>query len=615
MSVLRDVGKMWMAVTATANDAANCHQLLATRFTNDLEKAVRSAPVEAQWIQVKSQETAMSKLVKEYEDKLGKAVKYKKQLDTDKTPKADAKSKKLDETKVQLDIAVTQWKSEAPTAFEAFETYDRAQVDFVKSTLEQTIEFQINNLRIQLMNLEQMAGQIANLNPDMELEAFHASCTKTMTGGKDEDVAAIKEILSSLATGKPAGAPADLGPVDADGYRIPQMDVEKWKNEVNANNTANGLFEDDEPAGGSQQTANQHRIKFDIQNKSSEGKVEDLTTAAAFMRDTLGPTRAATVSRRRTGSHVQSVYESSISPSSLGRAPAMSVSSTSGSPMASAMNLRALGGQVPAGALKVKCMEILNAKIASDGSIQQLFITGAILLNPESVKQHSGSHSVRFRINPQQKSVFTSTPAEMPGFQRISHTEFSVELDKAAQASDPTIVKYRVESLPSHSALIPLKISSRMRAQPKQTQLVISYERNAASICTDAQSNTFSKLSELAILVDADPGTRAVVTKPLAAFHQEKKKIMWKMGDLPQEPAMVQDAVPSTKLLAQWEVQERSKGSAVSARFVCEGVRMSGIDVQLVGDDGVPSSSVPQLFIGSSSGCSLTVETSVLNAD
>jgi hypothetical protein len=149
---MSDSQRLWAMVAATANEAANCHQLLASRLVNELEKSVRQSPVEPQWTQQRALDVSMSKLARDVDDKMGKTLKYKRQLDMDKKP-AEAKTKKLDDIKVQLDIALTQWKTESPAAFESFESVDRAQGDFIKSMMQKAVEAHINNLRIQLLVL------------------------------------------------------------------------------------------------------------------------------------------------------------------------------------------------------------------------------------------------------------------------------------------------------------------------------------------------------------------------------------------------------------------------------------------------------------------------------
>jgi hypothetical protein len=436
--------------------------------------------------------------------------------------------------------------------------------------------------------MEQLMVQISELNVEKELEVFHETCVHMSLEKKDEDATAIKELLQSFAK------PADQVLVDADGYRIPQMDVEKWRAEVNqtspTHNPANALFDDDtvEDKNGTQP-----RIKFDIlQVKSTDVNTDELANAAAFMRDSLGlsASKNATISRRRQGSHATSTIEPSPA-----LTPALAMSK---SPSVTSLSAKSNSGA----RIQLKCMEIVNARVTPDGKLSQLYVTGALILHPESVKSVHGI--VKFRINPKTGSNLVFQAPEMPGVSTSNTTDVTIDMDKAA-ISDPTIIKYRVDNIQASQNMIPLRVSSRMKTLPTQTQLVISYERNVESICTDPQTHSMSRINDLVILVDADSDTRAVVTKPLAAFHQEKKKIMWKMGDLNAEPGVPQDQAPTTKLLAQWEVTKQSQGSAVSVRFVCDGVRMSGVDCQLVGDDTIP------LSVHSSSGCSLTIETAV----
>jgi hypothetical protein len=122
-----------------------------------------------------------------------------------------------------------------------------------------------------------------------------------------------------------------------------------------------------------------------------------------------------------------------------------------------------------------------------------------------------------------------------------------VKLLAAGLSIDPTSPtpagKYRIDTkqnlVNNHS--LPLKVVAKSRFLPTQTQMVMAVEQMISSVELTNPSALIS--------LESEQNVTDIVSKPLAAWNEEKKRLLWKLTDLKSGP---------NKYLAQWSVSGRS---------------------------------------------------------
>lgn len=155
---------------------------------------------------------------------------------------------------------------------------------------------------------------------------------------------------------------------------------------------------------------------------------------------------------------------------------------------------------------------------------------------------------------------------------------FNVNLKRLSEAKEMPLSKYigaKEEIIDSKlvGGDMVLDVAAKIKTQPQQTQLAVIYEPKR-------------EITDLSVLASTDGDSAAPLTKPAAVWNPEKKKMMWKVGKVA--------AGQAGKLLAQWEVKERSSQfPMIAVKYVySEMVIASQSLVQVAG--GGESISVPE---------------------
>ncbi len=73
---------------------------------------------------------------------------------------------------------MNHWKNEAAPIFEKFESIDRRQTEFIHGVIKKAVEFQLDNMRLQVLNYEQMLKSINEMNFDEDFQNFGKNYAK-----------------------------------------------------------------------------------------------------------------------------------------------------------------------------------------------------------------------------------------------------------------------------------------------------------------------------------------------------------------------------------------------------------------------------------------------------
>jgi hypothetical protein len=119
----------------------------------------------------------------------------------------------LTESKVQYEESLNHWKSEASPIFEKFETLDRRQTEFIRGVIKKSIEFQLDNMRLQVLNYEQMLKTVNEMDVNDDFQNFAKNYAKEKEVGEiqsqqaqpgDDETAAKASANPALSTVKEA---------------------------------------------------------------------------------------------------------------------------------------------------------------------------------------------------------------------------------------------------------------------------------------------------------------------------------------------------------------------------------------------------------------------------
>lgn len=305
-------------------ETAHSKALLKEKYLKELSISFKEKEqLDSEWATLRSSESSLNKLLREHSDKASKLSKLEKQYkpgDEKNAKLAEQKEKKLNDTREQLELFMSSWKSDNVGVFNKFESIDRSQMEFLKGLYIRIIDIQLDSLKLQCMNMEQVKQTLTEIDIDMEVDYFCTNYAKDFacaddavsTGGVNTIPSELKGSAKSLprtsgpklSVSSPPSSSSNTGPagvsakneveVDAEGFRIPQMDVNKWKNEIP------GVAFDEEDGEGGQMQQSQ-KIRFSISEKAIEAKKEDLEAAAMQLKGALGSlnSSSATMGRRR----------------------------------------------------------------------------------------------------------------------------------------------------------------------------------------------------------------------------------------------------------------------------------------------------------------------------
>ena len=230
--------------------------------------------------------------------------------------------------------------------------------------------------------------------------------------------------------------------------------------------------------------------------------------------------------------------------------------------------------------LRASIVETLNV-LSKTGQVPKVMVTGEIAL----LLTASSASSFKLRlIQGQNLNKLAPNGAIL---QSSGQQLFDVNASALGSSSSPvTVLKYQL-SIPQEEAqkYIPLNVYPMWKCEESQTSILISYSLNASSIFagnegaspfddSPASQTTLSDLSLLVPITSSD--TSNLQSKPTAVYNAEKKRLLWKLGDVNLGTAGQQ------KALARFNVPEASVAQPVSVKWKMLGRTLSGVSLEIV---------------------------------
>jgi hypothetical protein len=236
--------------------------------------------------------------------------------------------------------------------------------------------------------------------------------------------------------------------------------------------------------------------------------------------------------------------------------------------------------------LQLTIQEVVTATVTKDQQVQQVQVNGTLsacfrTVAPADVL--SQLPTLRLRLDGKTDQCLIESPSLINTANAASN--YDIHVSQIPTIAKPVILlRYRSETSPSNNSF-GMRVSARWRSLPRQSQLAILCEAPIASNSISCHDETTgaAKITELSILVTTDDDASAIVTRPTAAWNQEKKKLLWKLPRIELGDSGGQNSV---KFLAQWDVDQRSEQvKGIAMKYLCTESRIGSVRVHVGTDD------------------------------
>jgi hypothetical protein len=287
------------------------------------------------------------------------------------------------------------------------------------------------------------------------------------------------------------------------------------------------------------------------------------------------------------------VPESPGSLASVRKGRAMSMMSTSSSTaQMSALPTNPFSNSTAPG-IRVSVTETVHV-LAKGGTVDRVMVTGEISL---LVRDVNPSSPLRLRIGHHQgleksapNAQYLKAVPNVPGEYTIDIQAFSV---LSSSASPVVAFKYQSHVEQEHaSGYIPIEIKPVWRCSPTRTDLLLQYGPNPASKFASpfepASSATSSSLSpssltleDVSFIVPVTSHVNAVQSKPEGIWSPEKRRLLWKVGDVSLENGNAE----SNKAVARFSVNDESRPQPIAVKWRMAGRLVTDLGLELIGGD------------------------------
>lgn len=227
------------------------------------------------------------------------------------------------------------------------------------------------------------------------------------------------------------------------------------------------------------------------------------------------------------------------------------------------------------GGLRVSIVETLSV-LAKQGQAPRAQVTGELYLQLGQLQDGVEQFTLRLpeagslqRLAPNTQIISSADGGAL--------TVQAKALQEATTSAPVVALRYHVP-LPQEQveSLLPLQLSSQWKCEPDLTSLIIQYNSNPSS--SFASADSILKDISFAVPVTS-PGVAHVKSRPPGMYNADRKRITWRLDDLP-----LRGDAASQKVLARFQVAEQSSPQPVAVRWSLPGRLISSLSPIL--DDG-----------------------------
>lgn len=245
----------------------------------------------------------------------------------------------------------------------------------------------------------------------------------------------------------------------------------------------------------------------------------------------------------------------------------------------------------PAGhGLRASITETLSV-LSKSGQPPRAQVVGEVSLQLKEVSTSVEHFTLRFAQSESMDKLAPNNQILAVAAQSGSFVVQAKALQQACQTSaGPVVVlRYHLNLSPDQlAALPPLQLNSQWKCEPTLTSLIVNYAPNGASPLASTTSSTLTDLS-LAVPITSN-GVAQVQSKPAGMYHADRKRLLWRLEDLPLQPSSSGAGSGEHKVLARFQVEETSKPQPIAVKWSLPGRLVSPITLELV-QDGTDSPS------------------------
>ncbi|KAG9307802.1 hypothetical protein G9A89_023367 [Geosiphon pyriformis] len=616
---------IWEPLFQELAEISNTHSLFVSKILEEVEGPIREKATSEEWLQLKNCDTTMNKIVKDYEDRLQKVNKHKKQSEKlTAGKKLEASEIKLKEAQKALEQTQNEWSQEAPRILEKYQSVDELRLINLKESIarfetmqvetcqkrvamaERTLELvftfdvpsEIENFCLQRMHslegsfVDESSLNLGYVSPSSSwLQPTSRNTHKTSVPNNSFDIINTRSDVTDLVNedsnistklddqfehSPPSESTLPKVRVDDEGYTIPPADVKPWD-----------LFGynpsvDDDSDSRSEAT----RIRLEIKEESiPENNKEEAATAINQVRNTLQSRSTLNTGRRTFRGRRESQYRRTVVPTNENNiftdspldnrlSPNEIGSSSTSSPTsfefseANHQKSSSNSSEVRSQGLRASISENLNI-IVKGGEVSKLFVTGEITI----ISNHTTTQPIRIKIanfgTLEKAAPNASYLQEVTGGESGQY-DINTEMLSLTNGISVIVMKYQVHIDPEHkTSFLPIQVFPQWKCEPNQTSLVIFYQPNPESKLTGT-------LSDLSFLIPVDGEVGTVQSNPTGVWNGEKQKIFWQVGDL-------DISSPERKrLVARFETRHVSNPAPAAIKFLCKGQLLSNISLEVV---------------------------------
>ncbi|CAG8595130.1 17610_t:CDS:10 [Dentiscutata erythropus] len=625
-SNLGSFASVWNAIFSELNDIVSIHASLYVMMNEEIDHPLREqATSDPGWTQLKNLESNLSKLAREYEEKLTKVNKHKIKTEKSSGKKAGSFESKLTEAQKALDQTQAEWRSCLSEYLEKSQVVDTRRLMNIKEMLVRFETAQAESYQRGVVMAERSMNTLMEFDVQTEIEEFCSNSLHVAEGTSLEELPnsssnnPFKSALGTIRRKRTASAhsesvysqrlDSDNARSGSDGLRSPSNSSFILQNEVSPPSemsvskvlvdsegysippeskpwdgfSSNDENDSDARSDGAQGSlaAQDKAIRVEIKPPIPEANEAEAAAAISLVMTTLKSTptikqRAVRGRRDTTKStifssdniHVDTPTVSEISDNIVTSSPTCELPDT--------INYQGINTdiQTKAHGLNASILETVNI-ISKGGDVTKLLVTGEISVTYNDSMIRDNSTPIRVRIN-----NFDTLEKAVPNVSYLSPVpevagvyDLNIELLSQAGGTPVVVMKYQLRIDPQHkSTYVPLHVTPKWKCEPNQTSLVVSYEVNP-------EFRLSGTLAELSFMIPVDGEVKTVQSKPTGVWSVEKQRMYWQVSN-----ADLATPYEQKRILARFETSQTSQPAPAAVKFLCEGQLLSNISLEIVQD-------------------------------
>ncbi|CAG8450255.1 9262_t:CDS:10 [Diversispora eburnea] len=569
-SNLGTFANVWDAHILEIQSIIEMHMDFMMKLHEEVEVQLRTkVSSDPEWTNLKHQESNLSKLAREYEEKHTKVNKQRS-----KTEKRSGKKAEV----FALELTHADWQSEWSKYLEKFQRADGSR----------------------LLNLKESFARFETIQADYYQrragDEMHNFCVK-----KSKNFEVIKNTPNGSASGSISGSTS--GSINAQTSsptaspnasqnaleNVPQNTFESRipvDSEIGSESKHfDGFSSNDDDSlsdVGFNSSLNQKNIQVEIKPSVTGDNEAETAREMSMVMTTLKSTPTIKQPNRRhhlstpiiNSDGINTIFGMNGMNTNLGRTN--SLVQTSQAEITN--HRRAVSDpEVQSRGLRASIIETVNVK-SQGGEVIKILVTGEIRISYNYPVIRNNPNPIRIRITKfdtlekaTPNTLYLRAVPESSGLYDIDTGLLSI-----SGIASVAVMKYQVHIDPTKKNLyVPLQIIPQWKCEPNLTSLAVNYRVNPECLLSSGDGGD-GTLTDLSFLIPVDGDVETVQSKPTGIWSTEKQRMYWQLDDIDL-------SIPSERkrTLAQFETKRESNPTPIVVKFARKGQLLSGISLEI----------------------------------